>query len=68
LKKFRGNLFNEYPDLEKIYQLTDGLRKIYNQHISKPPAMTKLAYWFSNVEEADFKPFSTLRKNDNESL
>ncbi|MDO3427392.1 transposase, partial [Chryseobacterium sp. APV1] len=24
-------LFAQYPDLEKAYQLTDGLRKIYNQ-------------------------------------
>jgi transposase len=24
--------------------------------------MTKLAHWFRNVEEADFKSFSTLRK------
>ncbi|HBV16887.1 MAG TPA: DDE transposase [Chryseobacterium carnipullorum] len=55
-------LFREYPDLDKAYQLTDGLRDIYNQHITKSVAMTKLAHWFRNVEEADFKSFSTLRK------
>lgn len=55
-------LFTEYPDLEKAYQLTDELRKIYNQHITKSVAMTKLAHWFKNVEEADFTSFSTLRK------
>jgi transposase len=55
-------LFTQYPDLEQAYELTDGLRKIYNQNISKSVAMTKLAHWFRNVEEADFKSFSTLRK------
>lgn len=55
-------LFAQYPDLEKAYGLTDVLRKIYNQHITKSVAMTKLAHWFRNVEEADFKSFSTLRK------
>ncbi|PTT42888.1 DDE transposase [Chryseobacterium sp. HMWF028] len=55
-------LFAQYPDLEKAYWLTDVLRKIYNQHITKSVAMTKLAHWFRNVEEADFTSFSTLRK------
>lgn len=55
-------LFTQYPDLEKAYQLTDGLRKIYTQHISKSVAMTRLAHWFRNVEEANFTSFSTLRK------
>ncbi|WP_449384876.1 ISAon1 family transposase [Chryseobacterium elymi] len=55
-------LFTQYPDLEKAYRLTDDLRKIYNQHITKSVAMTKLAHWFRNVEEEDFKSFSTLRK------
>jgi len=55
-------LFTQYPDLEKAYHLTDGLRKIYNQSIIKSVAMTKLAHWFRNVEEADFKSFSILRK------
>ncbi|WP_185114279.1 transposase [Chryseobacterium sp. StRB126] len=27
-------LFREYPDLEKAYQLSDDLRKIYNQSIN----------------------------------
>ncbi|WP_317207805.1 transposase [Chryseobacterium sp. MEBOG06] len=55
-------LFAQYPDLEKAYGLTDVLRKIYNQPITKSVAMTKLAHWFRNVEEADFRSFSTLRK------
>ena len=55
-------LFAQYPDLEKAYHLTDGLRKIYNQHIAKSLAMTKLARWFNEVEESGFKAFSTLIK------
>ncbi|OPC30673.1 ISAon1 family transposase [Elizabethkingia anophelis] len=55
-------LFAQYPDLEKAYQLTDELRKIYSLYITKSMAMTKLAHWFRKVEEADFKSFSTLRK------
>ena len=55
-------LFAQYPDLEKAYRLTDGLRKIYNRNIPKSLAMTKLAHWFKEVEEADFRSFSTLRK------
>ncbi|OVE54217.1 DDE transposase, partial [Chryseobacterium mucoviscidosis] len=37
-------LFREYPDLEKIYHLSDSLRKIYNQNITKSVAMLKLAH------------------------
>lgn len=55
-------LFAQYPDLEKAYHLTDGLRKIYNQHIAKSLAMTKLARWFNEVEESGFKAFFTLIK------
>lgn len=55
-------LFREYSDLKTAYQLTDGLRKIYNQNITKSVAMTKLAHWFRNIEEADFKSFSSLKR------
>ncbi len=55
-------LFSQYPDLEKAYQLTDGLRKIYNLNITKSLAMTKLARWFNEVEASGFESFSTLRK------
>lgn len=55
-------LFTEYPDLEKAYELTDGLRKIYTQTIPKSVAMTRLAHWFKDVEASGFTSFSTLRK------
>ncbi|WP_418236070.1 ISL3 family transposase [Elizabethkingia anophelis] len=55
-----GILFREYPDIEKAYMITDKLRRIYNQRIVKEVAMTKLAHWFREVEEANFKSFKTL--------
>lgn len=55
-------LFSEYPDILKAYDLSDGLRKIYNQKITKSIAMLKLAHWFREVEESRFKTFSTLQK------
>lgn len=55
-------LFSQYPDLEKAHNLSDGLRKIYNQNIRKSVAMLKLAHWFKEVEESVFKAFSVLRK------
>lgn len=54
-------LFNEYPDLKKAYNLSDQLRKIYNQNIPKSVAMLKLAHWFNDVEESGFKSFSILK-------
>lgn len=55
-------LFYQYPDLEKAYCLSDELRKIYNQNITKSVAMLKLAHWFRNVEESGFKSFTTLKR------
>lgn len=54
-------LFSEYPDLEKAYNLSDKLRKIYNQNTIKSIAMLKLAHWFKDVEESGFKSFSILK-------
>lgn len=53
-------LFENYPDIEKAYGLTDGLRQIYNQRTVKDVAMLKLAHWFKDVENTGFKSFNTL--------
>ena len=53
-------LFTQYPDLEKAYNLSDGLRNIYNQKIIKSVATLKLAHWFKDVENAGFKSFTTI--------
>lgn len=55
-------LFLHYPDLEKAYSLSDGLRRIYNQRIGKSVAMLKLAHWFKEVEESGFRSFSIVLK------
>lgn len=54
-------LFSQYPDLQKAYNLSDNLRKIYNQNMTKSVAMLKLAHWFKGVEESGFKSFSILK-------
>lgn len=53
-------LFQNYPDIEKAYGLTNGLRQIYDQRTVKDIAMLKLAHWFKNVENTGFKSFNTL--------
>ena len=53
-------LFENYPDIEKAYGLTNGLRQIYNQRTVKDVAMLKLAHWFKEVENAGFKSFTTI--------
>lgn len=55
-------LFEQYGDLKKAYQLTQGLRQIYNNRLDKNVAMTKLAHWYKEVEDAGFKTFNTLLK------
>lgn len=44
-------LFSQYPDLQKAYDLSDQLRKIYNEYIVKSVAMLKLAHCFREVVE-----------------
>lgn len=53
-------LFKHYPDIHKAYQLTHQLRLIYNQHIPKSLAMTKLAHWFKDIEDSGFKSFNSV--------
>lgn len=55
-------LFKEYPDIETAYQLTQGLRNVYNKRTTKEIAMLKLARWFKEVEESGFKSFAIILK------
>ena len=55
-------MFSHYPDLEKAYNLSDGLSKIYNQNIQKSVVMLKLGNWFKELEESGFKAFSHSEK------
>ncbi|WP_413514179.1 ISL3 family transposase, partial [Myroides odoratus] len=55
-------LFELYPEIEQAYKLTNKLRGIYNKLIPKEVAMTKLAYWFNQVENTNLKQFNTVIK------
>lgn len=55
-------LFSLYPEIKQAYVLTNQLRAIYNQHIVKEVAMTKLAQWFNQVENSSLKQFNTVVK------
>lgn len=53
-------LFKEYPDIFKAYSLVNNLRTIFNENTEKGIALTKLAHWYKEVEEAEFKAFNTV--------
>jgi transposase len=53
-------LFTEYPDIQKAFQLVQGLRIIYNKSKTKEAAYTQLAHWYREVEESGFKSFNTI--------
>jgi len=53
-------LFDQYPDIKKVYSLTHSLRMIYSHTNSKGVAYTKLARWFNDVTESEFKSFNTI--------
>jgi len=53
-------LFKEYPDIYRAYSLVNNLRTIFNENTEKGIALTKLAHWYKEVEEAGFKAFNTV--------
>lgn len=53
-------LFEMYPDIKKAYSLTHSLRLIFSKTKEKGVAYTKLAKWFNDVTDADFKSFNTI--------
>ena len=61
LQKNRADiLFEEYPKIKQAYDLSNQLRNIYNNYNNKNIAMTKLAQWYNNVEQSEFKSFRTV--------
>jgi len=60
-QKIRSELlFEIYPRIKQAYDLSNGLKVIYNSSIEKGVAMTKLAQWYNCVEKSDFKSFRTI--------
>jgi len=53
-------LFREFPDIKKAYSLTHSLRMIFSKTKDKGVAYTKLAKWYNDVADADFKSFNTI--------
>lgn len=53
-------LFDLYPDIKKAYSLTHSLRMIFSHTQTKGVAYTKLARWFNDVTESEFKSFNTI--------
>jgi len=53
-------LFEQYPDIKKAYSLTHSLRMIFSQTQVKGVAYTKLARWYNDVTESEFKSFNTI--------
>jgi len=55
-------LFRLYPKLEQAYQLAQDLGYIYQSTKHKNIALTKLARWYNQVEQAGFKSFNTVSR------
>ena len=55
-------LFELYPDIKKAYELSQKLSYIYENTKDKNIALTKLARWYNEVEEANFKSFNTIAR------
>ena len=53
-------LFEQYPDIQKAYNLTHHLRMIFSHTKEKGVAYTKLAKWFNEITESGFKSFNTI--------
>lgn len=55
-------LFELYPDIRKAYGLSQKLSWIYNNTKDKTYALSRLAKWHEDVEQAGFKSFNTLSR------
>ncbi|MFK7060249.1 transposase [Flavobacterium oreochromis] len=55
-------LFQYYPDIEKVYNLTQDLREIFNKTTDKVVAYTKLAKWHEKVNQSGFKSFNIISR------
>jgi transposase len=53
-------LFEQYPDIQKAYKLSQGLKLIFNLDIIKEVARVKLAKWYNDVEDSGFKAFNII--------
>ena len=53
-------LFENFPDIERAYKLSQSLKVIFNQDLVKGVARVKLAKWYNDVEASGFKAFNIV--------
>jgi transposase len=53
-------LFEQYPDNQKAYKLSQGLKLIFNLDIINEVARVQLAKWYNDVEDSGFKAFNIV--------
>ena len=58
-------LFEQYPDIEKAYLLSQKLGWIYENSTDKTTARTRLAKWIEVVRQSEFKSFNTISNTIN---
>ena len=65
-------LFEKFPDLESLYNLTMMFRNIYEKSITKKEAKAEYLKWYKKVEEKGFEVFNTamnsIKNNEEEIL
>ncbi|MDD3751776.1 MAG: transposase [Tissierellia bacterium] len=60
-------LFERYPLLEKAYDLSIDLGRIYSKTQDRGLALTKLAQWYDKVEKASIKSFAVTANSIQEN-
>src|SRR5690554_3272265 len=53
-------IFDQYPDIKTAFDLTQGLRNIFNTAKTIEVAYTKLAHWYKDVESTGYRAFNTI--------
>ena len=56
-------LFELYPSVEKAYELAQSLKYIFENNTNKDIARLKLAHWYNQVDQANFKSFNTIARS-----
>ena len=55
-------LFELFPDIQKAYNITEGLRNIFENTTDKIIGFARLAKWHEKVNQSGFKSFNTISR------
>ncbi|WP_232505670.1 transposase [Flavobacterium crassostreae] len=55
-------LFELYPDIKEAYNLSQGLRNIFENTTDKIIGFARLAKWHEKVNQSGFKSFNTISR------